>query len=184
MAFRDGKERPLLSWQGENVILQGITGDAGEYSYSVDLQMRSLATALGYSNTLIDMHNAMWPDSEEDQWENYFDGIFSNVSTYWTKYEGFEQTVMSESDRRIRKFLNLDYRAEREGSRLMLRSQDESGDVWFILRFHGEAVADIWGGEFQELEPGAYLIHAVDSEVEIALEKAEEVLEYAGPFAK
>ncbi len=184
VAFRDGGERPLLSWHGENVTLQGITGDAGEYSYSVDLQMRSLATALGYSNTLIDMHNAMWPESEEDQWENYFDGIFSNVSTYWTKYDGFEQTVMSESDRRVRKFLNLDYETEREGSRLRLHRRDESGDAWFVLRLHGEAAADVLGGEIRELEPGAYLIHALDSEVEIGLEKADEVLEYAGPFAK
>ena len=184
VAFRDGGDLPLLSWYGENITLQGITGDAGEYSFSIDLQMRSLATALGYSNTLIDMHNAMWPESEEDQWENYFDSIFSNVSTYWTRFDGFEQTVMSESDRRVRKFLNLEYGVEREGDRLMLRLPEESGDAWFVLRLHGEAAADIRGGEFRELEPGAYLIHAMDSRVEIALEKAGDVLEYAGPFAK
>ncbi|MDE6014187.1 MAG: DUF2194 domain-containing protein [Acetatifactor sp.] len=184
VAYRDGGERPLLSWNGENVILQGITGDAGEYSYSIDLQMRSLATALGYSNTLIDMHNAMWPESEEDQWENYFDEIFSNVSTYWTKYGGFEQTVMSESDRRIRRFLNLDYAAEREGYKLTLNQQGGEDDTWFVLRLHGESVKDIQGGECKELESGAYLIHAMDSEVKIALEKSDDVLEYAGPFVK
>lgn len=184
VAYRDGGERPLLSRNGENVILQGITGDAGEYSYSIDLQMRSLATALGYSNTLIDMHNAMWPESEEDQWENYFDEIFSNVSTYWTKYGGFEQTVMSESDRRIRRFLNLDYAAEREGYKLTLHQQGGDDDTWFVLRLHGESVKDIQGGECKELESGAYLIHATDSEVKIALEKSDDVLEYAGPFVK
>lgn len=183
VAFRDGEERPLLSWQ-EDVTLQKITGDAGEYSYSIDLQMRSLATALGYSNTLIDMHNAMWPESEEDQWENYFDEIFSNVSTYWTKYGDFEQTVMSESDRRVRRFLNLDYETEREGSKLTLYQQGGDGDAWFVLRLHGEAAVNIRGGEFQKLESGAYLIHVMDSEVEILLEKADEVLEYAGPFVK
>lgn len=184
VAYRDGGERPLLSWQGVNMTLQGVTGDAAEYSYSIDLQMRSLATALGYSNTLIDMHNAMWPESEEDQWENYFDEIFSNVSTYWTKYGDFEQTVMSESDRRVRRFLNLEYMAEREERQITLRQRGGDGDTWFLLRLHGEAVSGIQGGEFRELESGAYLIHAMDGELKITLGKAEDALEYTNPFAR
>lgn len=183
VAYRDGGEHPLLSWREDGVTLQAVTGDAGEYSYSVDLRMRSLATALGYSNTLIGMHRAMWPDSEEDQWENYFDEIFSNVSTYWTKYGGFEQTVMSESDRRIRRFLGLDYEAEREDHRIALSLSGE-GDAWFVLRLHDEAVAGMQGGSFQKLEAGAYLIHAEESQVEITLKKADDVPEYAGPFGR
>lgn len=183
VAFRDGGERPLLSWQENGVTLQGITGDARDYSYRVDLQMRSLVTALGYSNTLIGMHNAMWPESQEDQWENYFDEIFSNVSTYWTKYGGFEQTVMSESDRRVRRFLSLDYEEERVDQKITLSVQGE-GEAWFVLRLHGEAVASLQGGTFSKLESGAYLIHAEDPQVEITLKKAEDVLEYAGPFVR
>ncbi|MCM1044468.1 MAG: DUF2194 domain-containing protein [Candidatus Gastranaerophilales bacterium] len=183
VAYRNGGEHPLLSWREDGVTLQAVTGDAGEYSYSVDLRMRSLATALGYSNTLIGMHRAMWPESEEDQWENYFDEIFSNVSTYWTKYGGFEQTVMSESDRRIRRFLGLDYEVEREDHRIALSLSGE-GDAWFVLRLHDEAVAGMQGGSFQKLEAGAYLIHAEESQVEITLKKADDVLEYAGPFGR
>ncbi len=183
VAFRDGGERPLLSWQENDVTLQGITGDARDYSYRVDLQMRSLVTALGYSNTLIGMHNAMWPESPEDQWENYFDEIFSNVSTYWTKYGSFEQTVLSESDRRVRRFLSLDYEEERTGQKITLSVQGE-GEAWFVLRLHGEAVANLQGGTFGKLESGAYLIHAEDPQVEITLKKAEDALEYAGPFAR
>ncbi|MCM1089473.1 MAG: DUF2194 domain-containing protein [Butyrivibrio sp.] len=182
VAFRDGGERPLLSWQENDVTLQGITGDAGEYSYREDLKMRSLVTALGYSSTLIGMHNAMWPESPEDQWENYFDEIFSNVSTYWTKYGSFEQTVLSESDRRVRRFLSLDYEEGRTDQKITLSVQGE-GDAWFVLRLHGEAVAKLQGGTFDKLESGAYLIHAEDAQVEITLKKAEDVLEYAGPFA-
>lgn len=184
LAFLDGGEMPVLSYYGNEVTLQRITGDAGEYTYSMDLQMRSLATALGYSNTIITMHNAMWPESEEDQWEIYFDDIFSNVSTYWTRYRNFENTTLSESDRRIRNFLNLDYNEERNGNRISLYLEGADEDTWFVLRIHGEDVADVKNGSFQRLESGAYLICAESEQVEIKLKKSRDVLEYSGAFAK
>ncbi|MCM1100011.1 MAG: DUF2194 domain-containing protein [Clostridium sp.] len=184
LAVAEGADLPLLSYCGEDVTLQKITNSACEYSYSEDLRMRSIATALGYSNVLIDMHPVMWPQSKEDQWEQYFDEVFSNVSTYWTRYDGFEYTNLSESDARLRSFLNLDYETARESDRISLSVEGAGGDAWFILRLHGEAVRSVQNGEYEELETGAYLIHATSDQVEILLQRAGDVLEYTGPFGK
>ncbi len=177
-------EYPLLSYYTDTVTMQGVTNVAQEYSYKKDLQSRSLATALGYSNTLIAMDKVLWPETKEDQWENYFDKVFSNMSTYWTRFQFFEQTTASVSDARIRTLLNLDYATKREKDTLYLRTIGCEKDTWFILHTHGEAVADVVNGSFEKLEEDTYLIHGDAEIVQIKLERADEVFKYTEPFMK
>ncbi len=179
----DRGEQPLLSYIEDSVTLQGVTNVAGEYTYSMDFQLRSLATALGYSNLLIDMHNLRWPVSVEDRWERYSDEVFSNISTYWTRFDTFEYTTLSESDKRVRTLLNLDYRENGGNDRISLNISNGNDDTWFVLRLHGKMITRIENGEYEQLEAGAYLIHALSNQVEIYLDKAQEVLEYSGAFA-
>lgn len=171
------EEYPLLSYYNDSVTLQCAVGEAQEYTYSRDLQLRSLETALGYSNVLIDIHNVMWPRSSEDQWENYFDEVSSNVSTYWSGFEGFSAVTLSESDTRVRSFLNLDYTDSREGEVITLQITNAGTEAWFVLRTHGEDIADIEGAEYQELEEDFYLIQVlnegVSDGVEIRLKEDE-----------
>lgn len=173
---------PLLSYYTDEVTLQTVTNNAEEYSYSRDLQNRSLITSLAYSNVLIHMHNIMWPQSEEDQWENYFDKVFSNVSTYWSRYDVFAYTTMSEGDARLRTFLNLDYVTKREENVISLQIDRVDTDAWFVLRTHDEAIKSIENAEYQEIESGAYLIHTLSDQVKIYLEKSDEVLELSDVF--
>ncbi len=184
VAYLSSEEYPLLSYYTDTVTLQGVTNVAQEYSYARDLQSRSLATALGYSNTLIAMDKVLWPESKEDQWEIYFDKVFSNISTYWTKYQIFEQTSVSVSDARIRTLLNVNYVAMKEEDTLYLRTAGCDGDTWFILRTHGEDVENVINGTFEKLETDTYLIHGDKNEVQIKLQRAEEVLKYSEPFVK
>lgn len=180
----DRGEQPLLSYIQDSVTLQGVTNVAGEYTYSMDFQLRSLVTALGYSNLLIDMHNVRWSVSSEDRWENYSDEVFSNISTYWTCFDTFEYTTLSESDRRVRTLLNLDYREEYTHDKLSLNISQGNNDAWFVLRLRGQEVTKVVNGEFEELENGAYLIHTLSQQVEIYLGKAEDVLRYSGAFVR
>lgn len=180
----DRGERPLLSYIQDSVTLQGVTNEAGEYTYSMDFQLRSLVTALGYSNLLIDMHNVRWPVSSEDRWEHYSDEVFSNISTYWTCLDNFEYTTLSESDKRVRTLLNLDYREEYTHDKISLNISQGNDDAWFVLRLHGQEITKIVNGEFEELETGAYLIHALSQQVEIYLGEAQDVLRYSGAFAR
>lgn len=169
---------PLLSYYTDEVTLQCITGEATEYSYSKDLQARSVSTALGYSNVLIDMHNAMWPEDKEDQWEYYFDEVSSNISTYWNKYKAFSRTTLSESDARLRAFLNLNYGTRREGDRIYLTVTNARSDAWFLLRTHGEDIEEAWNAEYEKLEEDAYLIHTLSDNVELQMKTSKAVPQF------
>lgn len=160
----------LISYYDQAVTIQCVTGYADSYSYSLDLQRRSLETALGYYNLLMDLKPVLWPESKDEQWENYFDVISSNISTYWSIKTGFDNTTLTESDGRIRNFLNLSYSQSREADIVTLGVKGVQ-EAWFILRTHGEAIADIRGGEYSVLEEDVYLIHATDSTVQIQLER-------------
>lgn len=185
------RQEPVVSWYAgtdENeatagrrpVTLQGVTSDVKTHTYSNDLYVRSLETALGYSNIRIDMHDVLWPGSEEDQWENMYDSMASNLNTYWKAFSGFEQTTLTESDRRIRTFLNLDYRDERVGDCIHLEvSGAEEG--WFLLRVHGEEIESADGAEYEEIENGAYLLHVTEAQAEIRLRRDRGLMEYVYP---
>lgn len=160
----------LISYYDQAVTVQSVTGYAESYSYTLDLQRRSLETALGYYNLLMDLEPALWPESKDEQWENYFDMISSNINTYWGRQSGFESTTLTESDSRVRNFMNLDYYQSRDADTITLNVEGVQ-EAWFLLRTHGESVRDINGGEYSKLEDNIYLIHVMDSTVQIELEK-------------
>lgn len=160
----------LVSYYNSGVTLQSVTGHAESYSYMQDLQRRGLETALGYYNLLLDLKPALWPETKDDQWENYFDVISSNISTYWSPQNSFESTTLTESDSRVRSFLNLSYAQSREADTITLRVEGVQ-EAWFLLRTHGETIADIQGGDYRALEKDAYLIHVAGPSVQIQLER-------------
>ena len=58
---------------------------------------------------------------------------------------------------------------EREGDKITLKSSQQGS--WFILRTHGEDIADIKGGSQTKIEDNAYLIYTEDTIVEIMLKE-------------
>jgi len=185
VAWDCGQKEAVVSWRdrtggGTSVTLQGVTSDAKSHTYSEDLYVRSMETALGYSNVRIDMHDVVWPESEEDQWEKMYDKISGNMNTYWRIFSAFSKTTLTESDRRIRNFLNLDYRDWRQEDRVYLEvSGAEEG--WFILRVHGEEIVSAEGTEYQEIEGGAYLLHVTEGQAVVSLRRSRGILEYTYP---
>lgn len=165
-----------VSYYNENVTLQMGTGSVQKVTYSQELRKRSLETALGYSNAFLDMSNVIWPQSEEDHWENYFDVISSNMGTYWSDTGCFDKTVLSESDERIRSFLNLDYSTERTDENITLQVEGAGENAWFLLRTHGEDIREAQGAECVKVEEGVWLIKAFSGNVTLKMESAEEEL--------
>ncbi|MBR5896374.1 MAG: DUF2194 domain-containing protein, partial [Lachnospiraceae bacterium] len=106
------KNDELLSYIGNSVTFQGITNVADEYSYRKELKHRCMLTALGYSTTLIDMHKVLFPEESEDEWQYFSKDVAANINTYWAKNREFDYTAVSESDTRVREFLNLKYTYE------------------------------------------------------------------------
>ncbi len=164
-------QKPLVSYLTDDVTLQNTTGNACRHTYMDNLMVRSVQTALGYSNVLLDLHDAIWPQQADDEWQNLYDTMSSNVRTYWSGKGGFEQTTLSESDMRVRTFLNLDYQDGRSGDTVVLQVSNTTEPSWFLLRTHAEKIVDIRGGEYQELEKNAYLIKVLEETVEIDLEQ-------------
>ena len=105
---------PAISYYSENVLDQSVTADGFAHTYSQDLRVKALETALGYSNILIDMQHVSWPEEDEEHWEMLYEAFSSNINTYWKAFSDFTKTTISESDARARAFLAMNYVATRE----------------------------------------------------------------------
>lgn len=165
------ENQPVVSYYSDSVTLQTVTSDGMNYAYSDDIRMRSIQTALGYTNVMLDMYDIFWPQEKTDRWEVMQKRFSSNLLTYWKNFRDFDSTTLSESNARIRKFLNLAYSQSREDNTITLQTS-EAGS-WFILRTHGEEIDEIDGGSQTEIEADAYLICAEDTTVKIRLKKQE-----------
>ncbi len=128
------------------------------------------------------MHRIMWPETEDDRWEKYFNKVFSNVSTYFHNFTFMEDTTLSESDRRVRSLLNLSYEIEKEDDGIVVYATDIRQEAWFLLRTHGQKIADITNGEYEQIEQDAYLVKVQVGGTHIRLTQADEVLQYKEPF--
>lgn len=165
-------EGPLLSYFTTEVLLQKATADAYSHTYREDLRMRSIETALGYSNVLLDMNRILWPvDETKDRWELLSDEFSRNLITYWKPFEAFADTALLESDERVRKFFNLDFIYERRENTIQLKISSFDGEASFILRLHGEELLEVQGGSYTEVETGVYLIEATQSTVWLFVEE-------------
>ena len=165
------ENQPVVSYYSDSVTLQTVTSDGMNYAYSDDIRMRSIQTALGYTNVMLDMYDIFWPQEKTDRWEVMQKRFSSNLLTYWKNFRDFDSTTLSESNARIRTFLNLAYSQSREDNTITLQTS-EAGS-WFILRTHGEEIEEIDGGSQTEIEADAYLICAEDTTVKIRLKEQE-----------
>lgn len=161
--------RPVIDYYSESVTFQSLTSDAMHHTFEDDLQMRSLQTCLGYSNIMLDMKKISWPQTEQERWEDLYKEFSGNLNTYWKEFQYYDKVTASECNRRIRKFLNLDYEHAKKGNTISLYLQNAEGENWFILRTHGKEVEKVEGGSWQKLEENAYLIQTEDKKLEITL---------------
>lgn len=166
----------MLDYVSDQVTYQKLTSNVSTHTYTEDFQLRAMETGLGYSSAYIDLERVLYPESEEDQWEKLSEKISSNLSTYWKPFSAFDKTVLSESDRRVRQFLALDYADQRKGNTIELAADNLEEEAWFILRTHGERIKEIEGAEWKKIERDAYLLTVTEPKVTITLE--EEVQPY------
>ena len=161
---------PVVSYYTDEVTLQTVTSDGMNYHYSDDIRMRSIQSALGYTNVMLNMQDIFWPERDTDRWQIMQKHFSSNLLTYWKNFTVFDSTTLSESNTRVRTFLNLDFSQSRSEDEITL--QTSQAGSWFVLRTHGEEIADIEGGTQTKIEEGAYLICAEDTTVKIQVKTA------------
>lgn len=161
----------LFYYAGDDLTVQMATIDGTSHTYKEDVRVRALETALGYSNIMVDFYKIAWPESKKDHFEKVSERFSSYVATYWNPFDAFDFTTVSESDRRIRNYLALDYDVNREKNVIRLDLKNVDDVTWFLLRTHGETIDDISGGTYQEMEEDVYLIQTEKNHVEIQLEE-------------
>ena len=164
------EDADLLFYCTDTIVAQSVTADGFFHTYSQDLRVRAIETALAYSNILLDMKRVSWPGEDEPHWEVLSERYSSNINTYWNPFDAFEKATVTKSDERVRAFLAMDYADSRNGDTITVDIGHRNGDVWFLLRTHSESVRSITGGTYQQVEQGVYLICAQEDHLEIRVE--------------
>lgn len=159
-----------VTYNESGLIIQRTTVDGFDYKYSDDLRVKSIQTALAYSNISVDLGVILYSDEAEDTWEHSSERLASNVVTYWKPFKTFDKTTLTESDGKVRRFLNLDYNDSRKENIITLDIEQFASDADFILRTHNESIVDIKGADYEKIETHAYIIKATSEHVEIYLE--------------
>ena len=156
-------ERGIFSLLTEQITRQSITLDGYRYTYQDDFLLKSLQTALGYSNVQADIYRIIWPESGSDSWETASNRLASHIDTYWKPFSVFDKTTITESDRRLRLFLNERVSSSasplENGQRIGIQVENFGGEAWVMLRTHGEVLQSMEGGTWKQVEEGAYLLH-------------------------
>ncbi len=159
----------MVSYLNEETLRQSVTSKGITHTYGEDLRLKSIETALGYSNIVMDMSQITWPQKEEDRWEIVSEKFSSNINTFWKPFDAYEKTTVSQSDERVRGFLAMDYRHTRNGNVIRLDVDKKAERAWLLLRTHDEDIEKVQGGTYKEVEEDVYIICAERSQVEITV---------------
>lgn len=160
---------PVLYWLTDKLTCQNATADAYRHSYRDSLRLKSIETSLGYSNIQTDVFRALNPADESDQWQNLAEKMAANIDTLWKPFAVFDKTTVSESDARVRNFLNGSVQSYRDGDKITVQTENFSGGAYLLLRTHGEQISDMTGGSFKSVEKDAYLLTLTDATAVITL---------------
>lgn len=173
----DGEDAttPIVSYDASGLTEQRVTSGGETHTFMDDFKLKSMETALAYSNITLDLFKVTYPDSDEDSWQNLMKKISANVATYWNDYESFEQTTLSAADLRIRRFLALDYKQERKDDTIYVSIDHFDEEAWFLLRLNGEDLDSVKGGEYVQIEDGVYLIDAQKANISVQVKPRDEL---------
>ena len=169
------EEQPVFSWMTDWITTQAITMNGYQYTYKDDFRLKSIQTALGYSNVQADIYRAIWPQKRKDEGEVISEKLASNISTYWNPFSVFEKTTITESDTRVRRFLNESVTSDRKADQISIKVENFNEDAWMMLRTHGEKIESMKNGSWEKIEDDAYLLHLTSSQATVTLKSDTEL---------
>lgn len=159
----------ILYWLTDKITYQNVTTDAYKHSYKDNLRLKSVETGLGYSNVQADIYRILNPENEKDQWENLADKMASNIDTYWKPFSVFDKTTVSQSDLKVRNFLNGKVTSSKNGNTVTVKTENYEGEAYLLFRTHGEELYEMTGGSFKKIEDNAYLLTITEDTAKISL---------------
>ena len=163
------EDERILSWLTDRITFQNTTTNSYRHSYQDSIRLKSLETALGYSNIMVDMYSVLWPETGQEEWQNVAEKMASNIDTYWKPFAAFDKTTISESDARVRCFLNGSFESTRNGNQISIQTRDFTGDAYFLLRTHGEKPEKMAGGTWKTVEADTYLLRLTSELASVTL---------------
>lgn len=170
------EETAPIRYLDETLTVQMATSQGVKYEFLDDFSNKAYETALGYSCIVLDMLEAAYPKNGY-YWETLSKKITSNLSTHWRDYTGFEQTTVSESDARIRRFFALDYSSSREENTIKLHVEGlGEGKGYFVLKLNGEKPDEKAESICRSLGNGFYLLEIDDQDTEIGLTREKSTI--------
>ena len=155
-----GPDQEIIIGYEEGYAVISTINQGTSHTYRDDLLMRSVQTALGYSVITEDMGRVIYPQAEEDHWQNMFKDMAGNTTEYWKPFSEFDQTTISEAGDRARMFLDLKYNVSVNKETVAIEANlvDWDDEAYFIFKAPKHKVTYVSGGSFRELEDGLYLI--------------------------
>ena len=164
----------LIDYADEDVILFTSVNEGTEHSYRDDFRERSVETALGYSTVTANLQNVLYPTDTEDEWQEVYDKLSSNLSSYYDDFTMFDQTAVSEADTKARKFLKNKFSYTEDGDTVVIRSTEEN--MSYICRFRTRNIKKISGGTYTNLDNNSYLVTIEGTACKIILEPDNEIV--------
>lgn len=154
-------KKPLFSFYNNTVLSITSTMDGFTHKGNDELLLRSLESALAFSNTELDFSRVLYPESDSDDWTKLSKDWARFQTTYWKEYTAvFDQLCITDTDTRVRNFLALNYITHRQSDKITLSIDSFHSGNSFLLRLHGEKVNSVSGGTFKQVEKDCYLIRA------------------------
>lgn len=159
----------IIYWLTDKITYQNVTTDAYKQSYRDNLRLKSVETGLGYSNVQADIYRILNPENEKDQWENLADEMAANIDTYWKPFSAFDKTTVSQSDEKVRNFLNGKVTSSKNGNTVTVKTENYEGEAYLLFRTHGEELYEMTGGSFKKIEDNSYLLTLTEDTAKISL---------------
>ena len=93
--------------------------------------------------------------------------VVSNITTFNRPFAAFEHVTASDCDAKARRYLLIDYELYRRDDVITLLVTPAPTKCSFVLRLNGEEITDMTGGDWSEIESGAYLLRCESGYVEV-----------------
>lgn len=177
-APKDGA--PPVEYLSENVTLLRATGDASGHSFYQDLRLLCRETSLGYDSSYCDLSTVWYPEEEGDLWQKRVEQVVSNITTFNRPFAAFEHVTASDCDAKARRYLLIDYELYRRDDVITLLVTPAPTKCSFVLRLNGEKITDMTGGDWSEIESGAYLLRCESGYVEVHVAPTGSLAELRG----
>lgn len=162
--YRDGE--PLISFLNDEVLSVKFNLDGYQHETMDDLRMSCIENALGMCNVKVDIGRVIYPESSRDEWNN-LSLTWSKGNTYFNDFAKLDMVSIYEMEKRVRRFLALDYTYEYVGNDISIQIDHFDQEAYFIVCIDSRSIASVENGSAEEISANTYLIQAAEAEVRI-----------------